>query len=157
MKRTFMIFVTVFFLLILVACSGGEKKSEQDKPSGASARKATSVTQQPSRAASVFRTISTQEAQTLIGQRKDLLLVDLREAHELKEGYIAGSILIPVSQLSKGTKTMPADRPLLLICAVGGRSFGVGKYFSAKGYPEIYNLKGGISAWKAAKLPLQYN
>lgn len=156
MKRTFTIFVTLFFLMIVVACSGGEQKSGQDKVPEASARKATPVTQS-AKAASVFRTISPQEAQALIGQRKDLLLVDLREAGELKAGYIAGSALIPMSQLAKGTKALPADRPLLLICAVGGRSFGVGKYFSAKGYPEIYNLKGGISAWKRAGLPLQYN
>jgi rhodanese-related sulfurtransferase len=31
----------------------------------------------------------------------------------------------------------------------------VGQYFSGKGYGEIYNLDGGISAWKAAGLPLQ--
>ena len=92
-----------------------------------------------------------------MGQRKDLLLVDLREASELKEGYISGSLLMPMSQLAKGTSSLSADRPLLLICAVGGRSFAVGRYFSAKGYPEIYNLKGGISAWKRAGLPLQYN
>ncbi len=88
--------------------------------------------------------------------RKDLMLVDLREAKELREGYIAGSQLIPMSKIAKGTEILPDDRPLLLICAVGGRSYGVGRYFSGKGYPEIYNLKGGISAWKKAGLPLQY-
>ena len=51
--------------------------------------------------------------------------------------------------------TLPTGQPLLLICAVGGRSYAVGRYFSGKGYGEIYNLAGGISAWKAAGLPLQ--
>jgi rhodanese-related sulfurtransferase len=106
--------------------------------------------------ANIFQSIDSRTAQTLIKQRQDLLIVDLRESKELREGYIAGSKMIPVSALSKGTMGLPADRPLLLVCAVGGRSYGVGQYFSSKGYPEIYNLKGGISAWKKAGLPLQY-
>lgn len=92
----------------------------------------------------------------MMGTRKDLMLIDLREGKELREGYIAGSQFIPMSELAKGTKTLPSDKPLLLICAVGGRSYGVGRYFSGKGYPEIYNLKGGIGAWKRAGLPLKY-
>lgn len=156
MKRIITVFVSLFLLLTGVACSGGEQKPEQTKAAGTAARQVVSVTK-TSRSAPVFRSINSREAQSLIDQKKDLLLVDLREAGELKEGYIAGSVLIPMSQLAKGTSSLPADRPLLLICAVGGRSFGVGRYFSAKGYPEIYNLKGGVSAWKKAGLPLQYN
>jgi rhodanese-related sulfurtransferase len=91
-----------------------------------------------------------------MANRKDLVLVDLREPKELRSGYIAGSQLIPMSALGKGTQSLPADKPLLLICAIGGRSYGVGRYLSVKGYAEIYNLKGGISAWKQAGLPLQY-
>jgi rhodanese-related sulfurtransferase len=104
----------------------------------------------------IFRTITPAEAKAMMEQRKDLILVDIREAREMREGYIAGSQLIPMSALAKGTESLPADKPLLLVCAVGGRSYGVGRYFSAKGYPEIYNLKGGISAWKQAGLSLKH-
>ena len=156
MKRIITIISSVFFLALVGGCSGEEQKTESGKLSGTVNRQVTPVAKAP-HAAPVFRTINSTEAQSLIGARKDLLMVDLREAHELKEGYLSGSILIPMSKLSDGSQVLPKDRPLLLICAVGGRSFGVGKYFSAKGYPEIYNLKGGISAWKRAGLPLQYN
>jgi rhodanese-related sulfurtransferase len=83
------------------------------------------------------------------------MLVDVRAPEELSGGSISGSRLIPFSDLAQGRQTLPAGRPLLLICAVGGRSYAVGRYFSGKGYGEIYNLAGGISAWKAAGLPLQ--
>jgi len=155
MKRIITVFISVCLLSIGVACSSEQqagKKPQEVEP----VKKAVPVSK-TSRAASVFRTINSQEAQSLIGSRKDLLMVDLREASELKEGYISGSVLIPMSQLAKGSKSLPTDRPLLLICAVGGRSFAVGRYFSSKGYPEIYNLKGGVSAWKKAGFPLQYN
>ena len=106
--------------------------------------------------APIFRVLSPLEAQDLIKTRKDLVLVDVRSPQEQRyEGSIAGSELIPLGELARGKKTLPTGHPLLLICAVGGRSFAVGKYFSGKEYLEIYSLEGGISAWKAAGLPLQ--
>jgi len=150
MKRTLSVLFAL--LLVTVACSGDNGSAEKAPAPTASAS--------PPRSApatgSIFQSLDSRAAQALIGKRQGLLVVDLREAKELREGYIAGSVLIPMSALSKGTKSLPADRPLLLVCAVGGRSYGVGRYFSAKGYPEIYNLQGGISAWKKAGLPLQY-
>jgi len=103
----------------------------------------------------VLRSLSPQEAKALIENRKDLVLVDVRSPQELSGGSIAGSQLMPFGELAQGRMTLPAGKPLLLICAVGGRSYAVGQYFSGKGYGEIYNLTGGISAWKAAGLPLQ--
>ena len=87
---------------------------------------------------------------------KDLLVVDVRNAQELREGYIADSSLVPFWKIAKGQTSLPSDRPLLLVCAVGGRSYAVGQFLNRKGYPEVYNLQGGISAWKKAGLPLQY-
>jgi rhodanese-related sulfurtransferase len=81
--------------------------------------------------------------------------VDVRSPEELSAGSIPGSQLIPFGELARGRMSLPAGQPLLLICAVGGRSYAVGQYFSGKGYREIYNLSGGIRAWKAAGLELQ--
>lgn len=149
----------VMFLSIS-ACSG-ENGSSKKQAVASDSQKVASIGSPASRASDggqpkIFRTVAFPEAQDLIEKRKDLVLVDLREPNELKYGYIAGSQLIPMSALSRGTKSLPADKPLLLICAVGGRSYAVGRYYAAKGYPEIYNLKGGVSAWKQAGLPLQY-
>jgi rhodanese-related sulfurtransferase len=155
MKRILGVIVLVFLFFTVAACSG-EQSSSEKRPVAVADQTAAALLSQGTRAAKIFRSISSREAKALMGARKDLLLVDLREPNELRSGYIAGSQLIPMSALAKGTKSLPADKPLLLICAVGGRSYGVGRYFSGKGYPEIYNLKGGISAWKRAGLPLQY-
>ena len=105
---------------------------------------------------SLFKTVTPKEAKYLIESRKDLLLIDVRGQDELSEGYIAGSTLIPLWDIIKGTQRPPQDKPILLICAVGGRSLSLGKLMSKNGWDEIYNLKGGISAWKEAKLPLKY-
>ena len=104
----------------------------------------------------LFKTVTPQEAKNLIGSRQDLLLIDVRGQDELSEGYIAGSTLMPLWDIIKGTQRPPQDKPILLICAVGGRSLALGQLMSKNGWNEIYNLKGGISAWKDAKFPLNY-
>lgn len=104
----------------------------------------------------LFKTLTPQEAQKLIDSRKDLMLIDVRGQDELSEGYIAGSVLMPLWDIIKGTQRPPQNKPILLICAVGGRSLALGQLMSRNGWNEVYNLKGGISAWKEAKLPLKY-
>jgi rhodanese-related sulfurtransferase len=157
MKRVLVVLGLVLLLFTAVACSA-EPESSGKSPVAPVAQAVSQVSpvKPGTREAKIFRTIPAREAQTLMATRQDLLVVDLREESELREGFIAGSQLLPMSALSKGTKNMPENRPLLLICAIGGRSNVVGRYFSAKGFPEIYNLQGGISAWKQAGLPLQY-
>lgn len=143
MKRYLQACSLLILLLTAIAC--GDRTPTENKQAASSGSGQTSV----------FRSLSPQEAKSLIETRKDLALVDVRSPEELYEGSIPGSLLIPFSELAQGRKTLPTGKPLLLICAVGGRSYAVGQYFSGKGYGEIYNLAGGISAWKAAGLPLQ--
>ncbi|MFN2369455.1 MAG: rhodanese-like domain-containing protein [Desulfurivibrionaceae bacterium] len=153
--------IPLFILLTPIGCSR-EEAAGDNPPAKAVTRSASqnnvgaALAGQTGREEKIFRSISPAEAKKMMESRKDMMMVDLREAGELREGYIAGSRLIPMSALAKGSEVLPADKALLLICAVGGRSYGVGRYFSAKGYPEIYNLKGGISAWKKAGLALKY-
>jgi rhodanese-related sulfurtransferase len=103
-----------------------------------------------------FASISPQEAGKLIESRKDILVVDCRSPQELAEGAVPGSTLIPVWAIMQGNHNLPKNRPLLLVCAVGGRSFAAGQLLARNGYPEVYNLSGGLSAWKQAGLPLVY-
>ena len=55
-----------------------------------------------------------------------------------------------------GNYTIPQDRPLLLYCATGGRSYAAMQILARNGYIEIYNLQDGVSAWKQTNLPLVY-
>lgn len=146
MKNRWLHYVALLVLLLLQTSCG-------DRPTPAAQSPAESTTQ-PSQQEGVFRSLSPLEAKTLMESRKDLLLIDVRGPDELWQGSIPGSQLVPFSEIAQGRMTLPTNRPLLLICAVGGRSYAVGRYFAARGYPEIYNLSGGISAWKEAGLPL---
>ena len=104
--------------------------------------------------ASGFQTISPLQAKALIESRADLQLIDCRSPEEFRQGALPGSKLIPFWEFTKGNYDLPKDKPILLVCAVGGRSLAVGQLLSAKGYREVYNLKGGLDAWVEQRVPL---
>ena len=140
------------FALFLFACSNTNSADQPTaKPSAETAQKTASPTE-----STVYTSYSPAQTMELIKQKKDLLIIDVRSPEELREGKIENSTLIPFMDIMKGNYTIPQDRPLLLICAIGGRSYAAMQILSHKGYKEIYNLQGGVSAWKQANLPLVY-
>lgn len=104
----------------------------------------------------IFKSIPPTEAKQIIDQRKNLVLIDVRSPEELREGAIAGSKLVPMWAIFKNQLTLPHDAPVMLICAVGGRSYAAGQMMYRYGFKEVYNLSGGIDAWKKAGLPVVY-
>jgi len=95
------------------------------------------------------------DARKLMASRKDLLLIDVRSPQEFAQGSIAGSQNIPFIDIMEGRHSLPKDKPVLLICSIGGRSFAAVQLLQEKGYTEVFNLDGGIKAWRRASLPLQ--
>lgn len=103
-----------------------------------------------------YKTLSPKKAQQLIQSRKDLMIVDIRGREELREGWIEGSVIMPMPEILQGRQAPPKDRPILLVCAVGGRSLALGKAMTNYGWNEVYNLAGGVAEWKRAGLPVRY-
>ena len=104
--------------------------------------------------AAVARNLSSQEAYAMVGQRGDLFLLDVRTPGEYQQARLDGARLIPIDQFVKRLAEVPKDRPVLVYCAVGSRSAQVVNYLARQGYPEIYNLYGGIYAWAQKGLPV---
>jgi rhodanese-related sulfurtransferase len=101
-----------------------------------------------------FVSIGPMEAKKLIETTGDLQLVDVRSVQEYQQGALPGSTLIPFWKIMKGDYAISKDKPVLLVCAVGGRSYAAGKYLVGKGYQKVYNLSGGLSAWAKQGVPL---
>lgn len=101
-----------------------------------------------------FQSVSPMEAKSLIEEKADLLLIDVRTPQEYQQGALPGSTLIPFRQIMRGNHELPKEKPILLVCAVGGRSYTVGQFLAIRGYREIYNLSGGLSAWAKQGVPL---
>ena len=146
------IFAVLMLCIFTIGCS--RNNQQQQTSQNTTTQLPPAASQQPATAG--FQNIPPAEAQQLIDSRKDLMIVDVRSPQELKEGAIANSVLIPFWQILRGQYTLPKDKPLLLVCAVGGRSYAVGQVLQRRGYHELYSLSGGIDAWKKAGLPLKY-
>ena len=83
----------------------------------------------------------------------EMLLVDVREVNEYAVERIHGALLYPLSTFDP--KVLPtAGRKLVLQCAGGVRSMRAAQALVAAGHGKVYNLEGGIGAWKAQGLPL---
>ncbi|HTK56399.1 MAG TPA: rhodanese-like domain-containing protein [Gemmatimonadales bacterium] len=82
-------------------------------------------------------------------------IVDVRAASEWNDGHIPGATHIPLPELADRIGELPADRPLILQCAGGGRSMIAASLLQARGIAGVVNLSGGYTAWRKAGLPTE--
>lgn len=75
------------------------------------------------------------------------LLLDIREPAEHAHCSIAGSLHIPMQEISTRLDELPADAEIVVYCHHGMRSMQVANFLDQRGYTKIYNLLGGIDAW----------
>jgi len=106
-------------------------------------------------AISRLRGVGPARAAELAGQAGTFVL-DVRTPGEYAGGHLERAVLIPVQQLSNRLLELPADKktPILVYCAVGGRSAAAAGLLKAKGYESVHDLSGGIRAWQSAGLPV---
>jgi rhodanese-related sulfurtransferase len=90
----------------------------------------------------------------MLSSRNGLYLLDVRTPGEFQQARLEGASLIPISQLLRRLPEVPKDRPILVYCAVGSRSAQVVNYLARQGYPEVYNLYGGIYSWAQKGYPI---
>lgn len=77
----------------------------------------------------------------------DVVLLDVREPEELEIASIRGVWHIPMMQVPKRFAELPRDKPLVVMCHVGGRSRRVAEFLNGNGFDSVFNLQGGIDAW----------
>ncbi len=82
-----------------------------------------------------------------------LLYVDVRELGEWEAGHIAGSVHLPLGELSQRWKELPDADCTVFVCRSGGRSLAAAEAFAAAGRPGCVNLAGGVQAWVQAGQP----
>lgn len=105
--------------------------------------------------ASAAKDITSTEAKAMLERSKNVYLLDVRTQDERQQGYIAGSVLIPISMIEKRIAEVPKNRPVIVYCAVGSRSRAVAQALAGRGYPEVYNMRDGIFGWYRSGLPIQ--
>lgn len=89
--------------------------------------------------------------------RKDALVIDVRDTGEYEAGHIAGARHVPEKQLAERLKELEKfkDRALIVVCRSGTRSGAAVQVLRGNGFSEAVNLSGGIGAWQQAGMPLE--
>lgn len=82
------------------------------------------------------------------------LILDVRGDGERAQGSLAGSLHVPLQELSRRLDEVPRDRQLILHCAGGYRSMVAASLLRARGLPADADLIGGYKAWTEAGLPI---
>ena len=87
---------------------------------------------------------------------QDALMLDIREDKEYGSGHILGSIHLPLSRLGNEIGKLKHDKskPVIAVCNSGARSRSACSTLSKHGFESVFNLTGGVGAWKGANLPL---
>lgn len=82
-----------------------------------------------------------------LGAGESIALLDVREAFERELAVLPRDLWIPLRDLPRRAGEVPADRPVVVYCHVGGRSARAVEYLRRSGRPRAFNLAGGIDAW----------
>ena len=135
-------------LLLLSACSedppAPEPTPDQPQP----------IVQEP--VEPEFLSLLPGEAHALLGREPAVLVIDVRTDEERALVRIPGARNVVFEEILQGHADLPRDRPLLLVCTIGGRSYAAALVLAEAGYPRLYNLRGGLVAWEKAGLPVEH-
>ncbi len=86
---------------------------------------------------------------------KAFRLLDVRTPPETARGVISGAALLPMHLLPLRLQDLDDGEPLIIYCRTGARSAQVCAFLAQHGFTEVYNLRGGITAWAQAGLDLE--
>ena len=97
--------------------------------------------------------LDAEQTQALLKERQEgsYTILDVRQPGEYEEEHIPGAKLIPLPLLNDSLDQLDSNKPIIVHCASGGRSRVAAQLLSGQGFREVYNLTGGIKAWKGAK------
>jgi len=100
----------------------------------------------------IVKNVSPDDAEKLIAQRKDVVVVDVRTVEEFDMGHIAGAKNMSLIDNDFAEKLKEIEgKPVLVHCAAGSRSLRAVMKMEASGkFPEIYHLTSGFSGWQDA-------
>src|SRR5581483_5275238 len=92
---------------------------------------------------------------TLMMNRQDAVVLDLRGADEFGKGHVINARNVPLAQLEgrAGELQRYKSKPVI-VCEDGVRASGAAA-LRKMGFGQVYTLSGGVAAWQQAGLPVE--
>lgn len=101
------------------------------------------------------KSLSPQQA-TLLINRANGLVLDVREPKDFEKGHIVGAINIPLAKLEARAVELDKhkDRPIIVVCQVGHQAGEAVKLLQARGFAHASRMTGGMTEWYTQSLPV---
>lgn len=89
------------------------------------------------------------DAAAKLANDPSVFVLDVRTPRENAQARLERATLIPVDELGGRLGELPSDksRPILVYCAMGGRSARASQLLATEGWTRVHNLEGGITGW----------
>lgn len=96
-----------------------------------------------------YKTISSTEAQQMIEDNKDALILDVRTAAEYESGHIPNAVNLSNEDIQAGKVDSLKDKSQLIMvyCRSGNRSRQAAQKLAELGYTNVVDF-GGIQSWQ---------
>ena len=101
------------------------------------------------------RSVSPQQA-TLLVNRENGLILDIRERKDFESGHIVDAVNIPLAKLKERVVELEKkkDLPVVVVCQMGQQSGEVVRLLEERGFSRVSRMSGGMGEWRAQSLPV---
>ena len=99
----------------------------------------------------VAKALNANAFEKVLAEDRSAQLVDVRTTAEYANSHLNGAKLISINEAGFAEKIGQLDknRPALVYCASGSRSAAAADQMTKMGFKTVYDLEGGINAWRA--------
>lgn len=101
--------------------------------------------------------VTPEEAERLLKDNKEAVVLDVRTPEEFKVGHIAGAKNVDFlgDDFEAKVGMLDPDKPYIVHCASGGRSTNALAKLKAAKLPKVYHMPAGFKGWQEAGKPVQ--
>lgn len=95
-----------------------------------------------------MKSITVKELKEMMDRGEDFQLIDVREQSEYDAANLKG-VFIPLATVPINVEKISKDKKVIVLCRSGKRSANAISFLENNhGYTNLYNLEGGIVAYK---------
>lgn len=100
--------------------------------------------------------IQPEEVKKTMDSRENFILLDVRTPGEFSRGKLAGSINLPVNEVSEKVESIIPDKTSLVYvyCLSGSRSATAVEIMLNLGYSNVFDMPHGLLAWRVKGYPV---
>ncbi|WP_432363224.1 sulfurtransferase TusA family protein [Sporosarcina sp. UB5] len=91
--------------------------------------------------------VSNEELESVLSNRAEIIVLDVREVAEYAFGHIPGSQSLPLGDIDNSLDSLDKEASIYIVCRTGNRSDMAAQKLAAAGFKDVKNVVPGMSEW----------